>query len=233
LSNCIAIPIKNLTTAKTRLSPILNPAERADFAAAMFQDVIFSTKRTPEIERILIVTPEGTAATIARENGAELLLESQTDGLNKAVQIAVNYAQSRGVDRLLIVHADLPLIRPQDLSLFFQGNSKIIISPSRDLDGTNALLLSPPNLIQPRYGRRSFDIHSALAREIEIEPSVIQNERLSLDIDTPKDLLHLCELRPSGFTGAFLGKHGIGERLKSRTDSRGRPQIKPAFIERQ
>jgi 2-phospho-L-lactate/phosphoenolpyruvate guanylyltransferase len=232
LLNCIVIPIKNLAFAKTRLSPILTPTERADFAAAMLQDVIFSAKNAPSIGRVVVVTPEGLGAIIARENGATLLLESQTDGLNRAVQIAITHAQTCGYERLLIVLADLPLIQPQDLSLFFQRNSKIIISPSRDLDGTNALLLSPPNIIQPRYGRKSFAAHKDLARAVEIEPEIIQNARLSLDIDTPEDLMRLCEQQPGGLTGAFLKKHEIGERLKAKdAEPPKSPEIQPPFIQ--
>ncbi len=233
MSNCVAIPIKNLATAKTRLSAILAPAERADFAASMLQDVIASAKHTPDLEQIIVVTPDGPGANLARERGAMLLLESQTDGLNKAVQIAIKHTQMGGFKRLLIIHADLPLIQPQDLSLFFQSSSKITVAPSRDLDGTNALLLSPPNIIQPRYGRKSFDIHKALAREAGIEPAVVQNARLSLDIDTPGDLMQLCELQPGGRTGAFLKKHEIGERLKAKKPGVPvDPEIKHAFIER-
>ncbi len=216
MPNCITIPIKDLPEAKTRLSAVLTPEERAEFAASMFQDVIASAKQTPGIQQILVVTPEGPAAVLARERGAELLLESHTDGLNRAVQIGINQAQRSGVARLLIVHADLPMILPQDLELFFQDKSKIMISPSRDLDGTNTLLLSPPNIIQPRYGRRSFDTHIALAHEAGAEPVVVKNDRLGLDIDTPQDLLHLCELKPGGYSGAFLKKHRIEERLQAK-----------------
>lgn len=196
----------------------------------MLQDVIFSAKNAPGIDQIMVVTPKGPAATIAREQGAKLLLESQTDGLNKAVQIAVTHAQTREYERLLIVHADLPLIQAQDLSLFFQGNSKIIISPSRDLDGTNALLLSPPGIIRPRYGRRSFEIHKTLAHEAGIEADLIENARLSLDIDTPEDLMHLCGLHPGGHTGAFLEKHKIRERVDIvHQGSPGIPEIEQPF----
>lgn len=230
--NCIAIPIKDLATSKTRLSAILTQSERADLASSMFQDVLTAAKRTGDIDQIIVVTPEGPAAAMAREKGAKVLLESQTDGLNKAVQIAINYIRIRGSERLLIVHADLPLIQPRDLSLFFQGNSKIMISPSRDLDGTNTLLLSPPNIIQPRYGRRSFETHTALARDVGIEPVVVRNARLALDIDTLEDLVHLCKLQPGGHSGAFLKKHEIEKRLKAKTaNSPWKSEIKQAFTE--
>lgn len=206
-----------MAAAKTRLSAVLTPAERAEFAASMFQDVMASAKQTPNIEQILVVTPEGPAASLATEIGAELILESHTYGLNKAVQLAIDQTQRSGFKRLLIVHADLPLILPRDLSIFFRTKSKIIISPSRDLDGTNTLLLSPPNIIQPRYGRRSYDTHVALAREVDVEPVVVKNDRLGLDIDTPQDLLHLCELKPRGYSGEFLKKHGISERLRAKS----------------
>ncbi len=216
MSNWIAIPIKSLQEAKTRLSAILSPMERADLASSMFQDVLAASKRTPGVERVIVVTPAGPASVIARVEGIDLLLESKTDGLNKAVQLAIDHSSAGGCERLLVVHADVPLVEPEDLALFYERTSRIMISPSRDLNGTNALLLNPPNIIQPRYGRMSFDTHMRLAREKGIKPVVIKNERLALDIDTPQDLKILYGLLPRGKTGRFLEEHRIGERLKTR-----------------
>lgn len=215
MSNWIAIPVKSLEKAKTRLSSILTPKERADLASAMFQDVLASAKHTPSVDRVVVVTPAGAACDIAEAGGAELLPESQADGLNTAVQLAIDHACKRRSERLLVVHADVPLVEPEDLALFFDSDSKIMISPSRDLSGTNALLLNPPNIIQPRYGRMSFDAHTALARENGVEPMVVKNERLALDIDTPQDLKMLYGLHPIGMTGRFLAQYRIGERLKT------------------
>jgi len=214
LSNWIAIPIKSLDEAKTRLSPVLAPEERAAIASSMFQDVLTASKRTPGIERVIVVTPVGVASGIARDRGADLLIESRTDGLNKAVQLAIDHAFTEGCESLLVIHADVPLVEPEDLASLYQKSTGIVISPSRDLGGTNALLLNPPNIIHPRYGRMSFDAHMALARERGVEPVVIKNDRLALDIDTPQDLKALCGLHPRGETGRFLEEHRIGERLK-------------------
>lgn len=221
MSYWIAIPIKSFDQAKTRLSPVLTPRERADLASSMFQDVLSAANRTPDVERVLVVTSGEAAGVIARDGGADLLFESRTDGLNEAVQLAIDHASTGGCERLLVVHADVPLVVPEDLRLFYEQGSRIMISPSRDLKGTNALLLNPPNIIQPRYGRTSFNAHLLLAREKGIEPTVIKNERLALDIDTPQDLKTLYGFSPMGKTGGFLDEHRIGERLEAKvTESR-------------
>lgn len=215
MSDCIAIPVKRFRDAKTRLAGFLSPVERGRFTASMFHDVLIASGSTYGVERVLVITPDEAAASLARDEDAEVLHESQSNGLNQAARIVIDDALRRKIERLLIVHADVPLLRPDDLSQFFTGNAKVIIAPSRGLDGTNALLLSPPNAIQPRYGRMSYDTHLNAARKRGIEPSVIRNERIALDIDTPIDLKFLCSLSPGGFTGEFLREHNLTERIQA------------------
>jgi 2-phospho-L-lactate guanylyltransferase len=119
-----------------------------------------------------------------------------------------------GARKLLIVHADVPLVEPIDLAQFFRGDSKITIAPSRNLDGTNALILNPPDVIEPRYGKMSFDTHLALACKNGIKPLVIRNERIALDIDTPVDLRDLAERSQKGYTHKFMRERNIVGRLQ-------------------
>lgn len=226
MSTRIAIPVKKLATAKTRLSTILSHEERAHFAASMFRDVLNASKNTPGVDDVIVVTPDDLAASLAHDQDAEVLHENQADGLNRAVQIAIDHALRDGIERLLIVHADIPLLQPSDLSQFVRKRSAIMIAPSRNLDGTNILLLNPPNIIQPRYGWLSFDTHMALARKKEIEPAVIRNERVALDIDTPQGLKTLCGLSPRGFTGEFIREHRLGDRLQAVVKE---PPLKPTL----
>jgi 2-phospho-L-lactate guanylyltransferase len=62
------------------------------------------------------------------------------------------------------------------------------IVPSRDGKGTNALAVSPPDLIPFHFGDSSFEPHCAAARALGIEPRVLRLPGLGLDIDTPDDL---------------------------------------------
>ncbi len=214
MSNAIAIPVKRLVDAKTRLSEMLTSKERSLLVTAMFQDVLTAAKHCSRVDRVLVVTPDEAVAHLTAESGAEVLLEGQNDGLNQAVKLGVDRALKLRMKRLLILHADLPLVRPKDLASFFQRDHEVIIAPSHMRDGTNAMSLTPPDAIRSRYGRMSFDTHLALARSMGFEPLVIWNRRIALDIDVSRDLKILCGLHPAGFTGAFFQDSGIAERLE-------------------
>ncbi|MGH7769605.1 MAG: hypothetical protein ACREQP_19330, partial [Candidatus Binatia bacterium] len=63
-----------------------------------------------------------------------------------------------------------------------------LLVPSHDRMGTNALLLSPPNVIGLRFGYDSFTHHLSRVAAQELPLRVLENERIALDIDEPRDL---------------------------------------------
>jgi 2-phospho-L-lactate guanylyltransferase len=92
---------------------------------------------------------------------------------------------------VLILPADLPLIRPSDLKALFSHGKKppvVVIAPDRRLDGTNALFVDPAGLIEYGYGPGSFQRHSQRAAEAGARLEVVNSDRLGLDLDLPEDL---------------------------------------------
>ena len=67
----------------------------------------------------------------------------------------------------------------------------MVIVPDRHGAGTNALLLSPPDAIEPSFGPGSFARHAARAREAGVAARVAALPSLGLDVDTPDDLAAL------------------------------------------
>jgi 2-phospho-L-lactate guanylyltransferase len=63
-----------------------------------------------------------------------------------------------------------------------------VIVPDRHGDGTNALLLTPPDALTPSFGEASRQRHFDLAVAQGSVPEVIEVPSLALDIDTPEDL---------------------------------------------
>src|SRR5690606_32330688 len=87
---------------------------------------------------------------------------------------------------------------------------RIALVPSRDGDGTNALLLSPPDIIEPNFGVGSFLSHLAAAVARRIDAEVLQLGGLATDIDTPDDLDCLLRSRSCSPRYAFLlGRSGL------------------------
>jgi 2-phospho-L-lactate guanylyltransferase len=67
----------------------------------------------------------------------------------------------------------------------------VVIVPDRHGQGTNALLLTPPDVMEPAFGEGSFARHAARARAAGAAVRVADLPSLALDVDTPEDLAAL------------------------------------------
>jgi 2-phospho-L-lactate guanylyltransferase len=68
------------------------------------------------------------------------------------------------------------------------GRPSVVLAPDRHGRGTNALLLDPPDAIDPAFGGDSRTGHAWLDSSADITFIEIPGV-LGLDIDTPDDLL--------------------------------------------
>jgi 2-phospho-L-lactate guanylyltransferase len=75
----------------------------------------------------------------------------------------------------------------------------VAIVPDRHGRGTNALLLSPPDVIEFCFGGDSKDAHVEAARSAGARVELLDGP-LAVDIDTPEDLL-LAEAETSRAAG--------------------------------
>jgi 2-phospho-L-lactate guanylyltransferase (CobY/MobA/RfbA family) len=64
----------------------------------------------------------------------------------------------------------------------------VVIAPDRKRQGTNALLCSPPGLIEYAFGRDSYARHQARARRASARLEICVLPELELDLDSPEDL---------------------------------------------
>src|SRR5437764_14715631 len=60
--------------------------------------------------------------------------------------------------------------------------------PDRHGTGTNALLLTPPDVLAPSFGPDSRRRHLADAQTAGVPAEVVELDSLALDVDTPDDL---------------------------------------------
>ena len=68
------------------------------------------------------------------------------------------------------------------------GAGVVAIVPDRHGSGTNALLVSPPALVEPAFGPDSLALHRAAAADAGATVVELDGP-LSLDLDTTADLL--------------------------------------------
>lgn len=203
----VLIPVKTFASAKQRLSPVLSPEERETLAEAMFRDVLGQAASSPAVAAIYVVTADPKIARIASAQGAEWVREESEDGETEAVNLALAVLRRRGLPSALIIPADIPLLRSGDLELLLEhaechgpAREFALVVPSRDHGGTNALLLSPPDLILPRFGKRSFAGHRRSLAARGVPYQIVENGNIGLDIDDPGDLGFLLSQETGGKT---------------------------------
>jgi 2-phospho-L-lactate guanylyltransferase len=138
--------------------------------------------------------------------------------MNAAVSRGLAAVARRGAARALVLTADLPLARPEDLAAILAagrpGPSALLV-PSLEGTGTNAMLLDPPGALAPRLGPDSLARHRAQAARRGVGETLLARPRLALDIDTPADLELLMADGSPCATLAACARLGLSGRLRA------------------
>ena len=209
----ILIPVKEFHEAKKRLAPHFSPADRAALAEAMCDDFFRVVAATRCADRIFVISKEPGALTRARTLGWETIVESRQSSESDSVDAGSRYCAAQGVHALLRFPIDLPLVEPHDIESLFDALEpapSVILTPSSDGTGTNALLRSPAVLFPSHFGTNSFPRHLAEAERSGARIIVLRNPRLELDIDELDDLTRLADrLRPGSATAQWLADRDL------------------------
>ncbi len=201
--------MKDLANANMRLANVLERDERGEFALAMLTDVITACKESGCFDDVAVVTTDSNVSWHARDLGAKPLAEPATlSGLNDGLTFGQRYIGRRmGADELVILPADIPLTRPDDVRILVEAlapaGARVVIVRARD-GGTNALAMRPVEAIPMRFGRNSADAHIAAARATGIEIVELAIERLQFDVDAPEDVDALRSLVVGAATAGWL-----------------------------
>lgn len=184
------VPVKRFDAAKQRLAETLAPAARARLAAAMVTDVLGAIGRCESIERTLVVSREPALTAIAATAGAELLAEPDERGHSAAALLGVGAALEAGAEAAALLPGDCPLLEPRELdgALGTLRKGTVGVIADRHRTGTNGLLLSPPDAIEPSFGPGSCERHLRAAATAGVRATVLELPSLALDLDTGADL---------------------------------------------
>jgi 2-phospho-L-lactate guanylyltransferase len=186
------VPIKSFSSAKQRLAGVLAAGSRRSLVQAMFADVLAALRRCDGIERIVVVTADPVADSIARGDGVPVLHDDASSGQSAATQIGIADAIANGFDRVLLVPGDTPLLDPAEVDELLDRTARdgieVAIVPDRHGTGTNALVLAPPDAMPPSFGEGSFERHLAAARDAGRSCRAEAVGSLAPDVDTPDDL---------------------------------------------
>jgi 2-phospho-L-lactate guanylyltransferase len=183
------VPVKPFRLAKTRLSGALSPARRATLARALLMRTLDVLARVEELSGILIVSTDPFALELGQQRNVTTLRDSG-DGLNGALGQARAAALARGARAALVLPADLPRLTPGDVRalLALAAGADVVVAPSLDGHGTNALYTRPPDALHYAFGPESFREHLAQAETSGLCVRVCATPGFALDLDTPEDL---------------------------------------------
>ncbi len=114
------IPAKGFTHAKQRLSPLLGAAERRMLAEVMLRDVLRQALLARGLEATFVVTGDARISEIASSLGAKLIQEEEERGETEAVVFALAELKQKGIQAVLVIPADIPLVCASDIELLLE-----------------------------------------------------------------------------------------------------------------
>ena len=193
------VPIKSFDSAKQRLAAVLATGSRRSLVQAMFSDVLAALRRAQGIDQIAVVTDDVAAESIARGDGVLTLRDEHPSGQSDAAAIGVRHAEAYRFERALLVPGDTPLLVPDEVTALLERTAAagvgVAIVPDRHGTGTNGLLLSPPDIIEPAFGPGSRARHEQLARSAGARCTVDARTAFEYDVDTVDDLDAVDDVR--------------------------------------
>ena len=229
------LPLKDLVQAKTRLSGTLAPSERRALAQAMAEDVLSALSGCDGLEGILLISDDPGADLLARKYAVELLPEAELSvtGLNPVVEAGCDRLRARGIEAVMVVHSDLPLLTAEELDQLLRYRASrsldLVISPDRRRDGTNIMLCKLSRLPRLSYGRGSCGLHMQAAESAGSSVELLPLTGAALDVDQPADLVDLVGMlgHPAlgKHTAAFLGGEEVRSRLALLAETMGGDQL--------
>jgi 2-phospho-L-lactate guanylyltransferase len=204
------VPIGTLEGAKSRLGETLDAEERRDLVTRLIRRTIETTTATPGIDETIVITPDDDVRRLALELGARPIRQ-RGQGLNQGLREGRTEVISAGADALLVLPIDLPLVSRDALTTLLAElddphRPLVVLVPDRHGRGTNALLLAPPDAIEFCFGGDSRAAHLDCARSRGVR-MVEADGPLTLDLDTPADLLAFESLAPEVVVGETADAH--------------------------
>lgn len=202
------VPVKDFASAKQRLAGALSEAARQQLAQAMVCDVLAVLTRHPSLQRVVLVAQQGAMDWLQEQalpETVELLPEAELGaiGLNTVLMAALGRLAERGIDEVLLMHGDLPLVTSADLDHLLGAHARRppggqVGVTNRCGTGTNALVLQLPQRWPLSFGADSWRRHGRAAAEAGLSLAPVEAPGLQFDIDLAEDVNDLRRLSRPG-----------------------------------
>lgn len=216
------VPVKPPRVAKSRLSALGGPA-RAALAEAFAADTVAAVLQCRLVGAVLVVTDDRRVAEALDALGAGVVPDERRNDLNGSLRRgAAELARSRPELRPVVVCADLPALRPDQLARALDAMPGERMGLVADVAGVGTTVLAAPSneRLEPRFGPGSRAAHLDVgAADVDL-PGIPGVRR---DVDTPEDLTEAVALGVGPRTAFVLGTMPVlGHLLPERADPTGR-----------
>jgi len=215
------IPVKEFDGAKHRLSDLMSPSQRRRLAETMLTDVLDAVAGCRHLAGVMILTIDPDATVLGQNIGARILTEGARDGHTGSVNAGRRILAREGRGGMITIPGDIPAVRAGEIDAVLSAHRaapSFTISPAHDDQGSNAVVCSPPEQVALRFGDNSYFPHLDAARRQGIEPTIIRQPGIAVDIDHPRDLALFLRMPQSEGTRtrALLEELGVPARLVER-----------------
>jgi 2-phospho-L-lactate guanylyltransferase len=193
------VPVKELEGAKQRLSSCLSPEERRALATAMLEDVLDAVSAVRGLAGVLVVTVDPVATSLASRHGARIVTAGAREGHTGAVTAAARLLVREGRAGMMTMPGDIPRLSPAEIAATLAAHRaapSFTIVPAHDDLGSNTVVCSPPDAVPLRFGEDSFYPHLDAARARGIDPLIVRQPGIGMDIDNPVDLVTFLKMSP-------------------------------------
>ena len=201
------IPVGTLAGAKSRLGESLDAEEREDLVSGLLARTVVAALAVDALADVLVVSPDREVLRRAADLGARTLLQrSGVDlggpnnrGLNAGLAEARDDVVAGGAEAILVLPIDLPFVTADAMAAVLDplahALSVVVLVTDRHGTGTNALALRPPDVIEFAFGPGSRRAHRAAAEAAGATYVEVEGP-LSVDLDTPEDLVFVESIAP-------------------------------------
>ena len=193
LKTSAIVPVKTFSKAKKRLR--LQQSVKENICDLMLQEVLKTISNCKLIDKIVLVSKDEAALKIGRQFNAAEIFDNES-GVNDAVSLADQYISDKKFDCSIIFPQDIPIMMSSDIDNllnFVKSKNSVIIVPSRQFNGTNALVRCPADIMKTSYdmGSYTFQIDAAKTKTDDVSIALIR--RMMLDIDDEYDLAFMLK----------------------------------------
>jgi 2-phospho-L-lactate guanylyltransferase len=199
------LPVKSPRDAKKRLSGLLTDLQRQVLARTMYEQMLETLFAVRGLDRVAVATADEEIASHARSRGADVFLEFEQHSHSRSADAAARRAAEMGAAAVVLLPIDVPLVTPEEIEgLIAASGPGVVVVPSEDGTGTNALVRNPPAAIPACFGPGSFRKHCEQAEARGIPLQVMRPPGILFDIDTPEDVAELLVRAPQSRIAKLL-----------------------------